>query len=111
VLPIPLVTKKKIVVGILSRFMEKPCEGHWSTAKRVLKYLKGTQDFGLKYSKVDDVSLIGYFDSDFDGDKENGVSTLGFLMSLGSTIVRWRSHKQLVLVDSTIEVEYVAVAK
>jgi len=31
-------------------FMQKPCEGHWSTAKRVLKYLKGTQDFGLKYT-------------------------------------------------------------
>jgi hypothetical protein len=75
------------VVGILSRFMQKPCEGHWSAAKRVLKYLKGTQDFGLKYSKVDDFNLIGYSDSDFDGDKENGVSTLGYLMSLGSTIV------------------------
>eukprot|EP00253_Pinus_taeda_P011370 PITA_11370 len=28
-------------VGIISRFMQKPCEGHWSVAKRVLKYLKG----------------------------------------------------------------------
>ena len=37
-------------VGILSRFMQKPCEGHWSAAKRVLKYLKGTQDFGIKYT-------------------------------------------------------------
>jgi hypothetical protein len=58
-----------------------------SVAKRVLKYLKGTQDFGLKYSKVDDFNLIGYFDSDFVGDKENGVSTSGYLMSLGSTTV------------------------
>eukprot|EP00253_Pinus_taeda_P015940 PITA_15940 len=39
-------------IGILSRFMQKPCEGHWSTAKRVLKYLKGTQDFGIKYYTV-----------------------------------------------------------
>ena len=31
------------VVGILSRFMHKPCEGHWSAAKRDLRYLKGTQ--------------------------------------------------------------------
>jgi hypothetical protein len=48
------------VVGILSRFMQKPCEGDWFVAKRVLKYLKGTQDFGLKYSEVDDFNLIGY---------------------------------------------------
>jgi hypothetical protein len=54
--------------------MKKPCEAHWSATKRVIKYLKGTQDFGIMYSKVDDINLIGYFDSDFFGDKENGVS-------------------------------------
>ena len=47
------------VVGILSRFMHKPCEGHWSAAKRVLRYLKGTQDFGLKYTKEEDIRLNG----------------------------------------------------
>ena len=39
-------------VGILSRFMHQPCEGHWIATKRVLGYLKGTQLFGIKYSKV-----------------------------------------------------------
>ena len=29
------------VVGIISRFMHHPCEGHWVATKRVLKYLKG----------------------------------------------------------------------
>jgi hypothetical protein len=75
------------VVGFLFRFMQKPCEGHWFAAKRVLKYLKGTQDFGLRYSKVDDFNLIGYSDSDFVGDKKNGVSTSGYLMSLGSAAI------------------------
>eukprot|EP00253_Pinus_taeda_P015220 PITA_15220 len=37
-------------VGILSRLMQKPCERHWSTTKRALRYLKGTQDFGIKYT-------------------------------------------------------------
>jgi hypothetical protein len=99
------------VVGILSRFMQKPCEGHWFVAKRVLKYLKGTQDFGISYSKVDDFNLIGYSDSDFDGDKENGVSSSGYLMRLGSTNVSWRSHKQSVPTNSTTEEKYVAVAE
>ena len=39
-------------VGILFRFMHQPGEGHWIAAKQVLKYLKGTQLFGIKYSKV-----------------------------------------------------------
>jgi len=47
-------------VGVLSRFMHKPYEGHWSTTKIVLRYLKGNQEFGLKYSKVDEFKLIGY---------------------------------------------------
>eukprot|EP00253_Pinus_taeda_P025452 PITA_25452 len=81
------------VVGILSRFMQNPCEGHWSVAKRVLRCLKGTQDFGIKYTQVDDFSVIGYSDSNFDGDKETWVSTSGYAMSLGSRAVSWRSRK------------------
>ena len=42
------------VVGILSRFMHKSCEGHCNAAKRVLKYLQRTQTCGIKYSKVVD---------------------------------------------------------
>ena len=91
--------------------MQKPCEGHWSIAIGVLKYLKGTQDFGIKYTQVDDFSLIGYSDLDFDGDKETGVSTSGYAMSLGSGAVSWRSRKQSVPADSTTEAEYVAAVE
>ena len=74
-------------VGILSRFIQKACEGHWSAEKRVLNYLKGTQECGLKYTQVGNFSLIGYYDSDFDGDKETGVSTSGYTISLGLGVV------------------------
>eukprot|EP00253_Pinus_taeda_P003204 PITA_03204 len=87
--------------------MQKPCEGHWSAAERVLRYLKGTQDLGIKYTQVDEFSLIGYSDSDFDGDKETGVSTSGYAMSLGLGVVSWRSRKQSVLADSTTKAKYV----
>ena len=81
------------VVGIISRFMQKPCEGNWSSTKKNLKYLIGTQDFGLQYSKVKDFNLIGYSNSNFVGDKENGVSTSSYLMSLGSEAISWSSRK------------------
>eukprot|EP00253_Pinus_taeda_P001766 PITA_01766 len=99
------------VVGILSRFMQKPFEGHWPAVKRVLKYLKGTQDIGLKYTQVADFNLIRYSDSDFDGDKEIGVSTSAYVMRLGSRVVSRRSHKQSVPADSITQAEYVAAAK
>ena len=36
-------------VGVLSRFMSKPGKGHWTTVKRVFRYLRGTSDHGLCY--------------------------------------------------------------
>ncbi|XP_059067424.1 secreted RxLR effector protein 161-like [Cryptomeria japonica] len=98
-------------VGIMSRFMHKPCEEHWTIAQRVLKYLQGTQSLIIKYSKVSDFHLTGYSDCDFDGDKEHGMSTFGYLMTLGSTTVTWRSKKQIVHADSTTKEEYVAAAQ
>eukprot|EP00253_Pinus_taeda_P002306 PITA_02306 len=92
-------------------FMQKSCEGHWFAAKRVLRYLKGTQDFGIKYTHVDDFSLIGYSDLDFDGDKETGVSTLGYAMSVGSGAISWRSRKQSIPANSTTKAKYVAAAE
>jgi len=73
--------------------MQNQCEGHWVPAKRVLRYLKGTRDFGLKYSKVGDFKLIRHLDLDFDGDEENGISTSSYLMSLGSITITSRSQK------------------
>ena len=36
-------------VGVLSRFMSKPGKEHWTTVKRVFRYLRGTSDYGLCY--------------------------------------------------------------
>ena len=55
--------------------------------------------------------MIGYSNSDFDGDKETRVSMKGYTMSLGSGAVSWRSRKQSIPADSTTEEEYVAAAE
>eukprot|EP00253_Pinus_taeda_P002477 PITA_02477 len=36
-------------MGVLSRFMSKPWKDHWTTVKRVFRYLHGTSDYGLCY--------------------------------------------------------------
>ena len=36
-------------VGVLSRFMSNPRKDHWTTVKRVFRYLHGTSDYGLCY--------------------------------------------------------------
>lgn len=39
-------------VGILSRYMERPTKLHLNVVKRVLRYVKGTIQFGLVYSNA-----------------------------------------------------------
>jgi hypothetical protein len=60
---------------------------------------------------VEDFKLVVYTYSDFNGNKENGVPTLGYLMRLGSTTISCRSCKQFVPTYSTIKVEYAVATK
>ena len=69
----------------------------------MLKYLKGTQSFGIRHSKVSDFHLTSYSHSYFDRDKEHGVSTSCCLMNVGSTTITWRSRKQYAPNISTTE--------
>lgn len=70
-------------VGIISRFMERPA---LMQAKRILRYVNGTLDFALIYTKDDGSYLLsGYSDSDLAGNVEDRKSTRGMAFySLGS---------------------------
>ena len=83
------------VVSVLSRFMHSPSEKHFSAAKRVLRYIKGTIDLGVQFSKSaeDDLKLLGYSNSDWGGCVDDSRSTLGYLFSLGSGFFTWSSKK------------------
>ena len=52
-------------VCMCARYQFSPKESHFSTVKRIMKYLKGTLDVGLWYPKGIEISLVGYSDSDF----------------------------------------------
>lgn len=63
-------------VGIVSRFMEKPTVMHKNAAKRILRYIKGTLNFGLIYTKDSRNNLLtGYSDSDLAGHVQDRKST------------------------------------
>ena len=96
-------------VGILSRHMENPNQEHYSGVKRVLRYLKGTENYGLFYRKgALRGELIGYSDSDFAGDSTDRKSTSGHIFFLGGMAVSWSSQKQSIVALSSCEAEYIA---
>ncbi|XP_057791354.1 uncharacterized mitochondrial protein AtMg00810-like [Salvia miltiorrhiza] len=77
-------------------------------AKRILRYLKGTLDYGLFYSNTDDYKLVGHSDSDWAGDNDDQKSTSGFVFFMRDTVFTWMSKKQSIVMLSTCEAEYVA---
>ena len=74
-------------ISILSLFMQEPRDSHWNAAKRVLRYIQGTKDFGLLYKKTKNFVLGGFSDADFAGSIDDRASTSGNLMNMGSTVV------------------------
>lgn len=54
-----------ISVCMCTRFRANPKELHLNIIKRTLKYLNGTQNLGLRYSKQFLVELIDYSNSNF----------------------------------------------
>ena len=98
------------VASLLSRFMHSPSENHMKAAKRILRYLRGTLDYGLLYSKAESFELRGFSDSDWAGSCDDMKSTSGYVFNLGSAIFSWCSKKQETVAQSSAEAEYIAAA-
>lgn len=94
-------------VGLVSRFMENPTITHLKAVKRILRYVKGTYDYGLFYSAVPELVLTSYRDNDWAGDHDDRKSTTSFVYFVGSTTFSWQSEKQSIVALSSCEAEYV----
>ena len=55
-----------------------------------------------------DELIRAYSDADHGGNKDNGKSTTGYLIKVGSGVVSWSSKLQPIVTLSTTEAEYVA---
>jgi hypothetical protein len=96
------------VVNTLSRFMVEPSQVHWTAAKHVLRYLRGTMEYGLRYLRRDGVELQGYTNSDWASSVVDRKSTSRCCFSLGSPMITWFSMKQTYVALNSIEAEYMA---
>ncbi|WVY97014.1 hypothetical protein V8G54_029165 [Vigna mungo] len=97
--------------GLTSRFMGDPRQTHLSTAKHILRYLKGTIEYGLFYPKRFEGitgNLEAWSDSDWCGDQTDRRSTFGYVFKYMGSTFSWCSKKQSVVALSSCEAEYIA---
>ena len=95
-------------VGVCSRFQSNPKVSHLNAVKRIIKYVCGTCDYGLFYSKESNLSLAGFSNYDWAGNTDDRKSTTGGCFYVGANLVAWMSKKQNSVFVSTTEAEYIA---
>jgi hypothetical protein len=97
-------------VGGLSRFMSSPTVEHWNAAKRVLRYLVGTQRLGIVYRKGES-RAVAYGDSDFAGDTDTRKSRSGVVIIKNGGALTWVSRMQSTVATSTCDVQCISGAE
>ena len=96
------------VVGRLSRYTQNPNQDHWNVVRRVLKYLRGTIDYGLCFNGFPSV-LEGFSDANWISDSDEMKSISGYVFIFNGSAVSWKSTKQTCITRSTMEVELIAL--
>jgi hypothetical protein len=72
-----------------SQYLVEPRRVQIVVAKHVMRYLKGTLNFGLCYNGDQDFRLIGYTNSNWVGSVYDRKSTSGCCFSMGSAMTSW----------------------
>jgi len=97
-------------VSYLSQFSNRYKREHWIAAKRVLRYLSGTQELGLTYKKTGK-SILGFVDADWANCPNDRKSYTGYAFILGGCPISWESRKQRTVALSSTEAEYMALSE
>ena len=98
-------------VGVLSRYMHNPKVSHSVALKQVPRYVRGSCSLGLFYRKENKKWLIGYSDSSYNVDPNDGRSTTGFIFYFNECPVSWCSMKQEIVALSSCEAEFMAATE
>jgi hypothetical protein len=63
--------------------MVEPRRAHWTTTKHILKYLRGTIEYGLRYAQGDGVMLMGFTNALWDNNAVDKKKHFRVLFQLG----------------------------
>ncbi|KAH9750824.1 retrovirus-related pol polyprotein from transposon RE1 [Citrus sinensis] len=107
-----ILTRPEIAFAVnkLSQYVAAPTLQHLMACKRVIRYLKATQDYGLKFFREGSLTLTSFTDADWACDLDDRKSVGAYCIYLGNNLISWSSKKQSVITRSSAESEYRALA-
>ncbi|KAG7536700.1 Reverse transcriptase RNA-dependent DNA polymerase [Arabidopsis suecica] len=91
-------------------FMHDPREVHFNALKRILRYVKGTLDYGLQLYLTTSSGLVAYSDADWAGCLTTRRSTSGYCIFHDDNLISWSAKHQHIVSRSTTETEFRGVA-
>nr|GEZ82784.1 copia protein [Tanacetum cinerariifolium] len=95
---------------LCARYQAKPTEKHLKEVKRIFRYLRGTVNTGLWYTKDSGFELTKFSDADYAGCKDTFKSTSGGAQFLREKLVSWSLKKPDCTALSTAEAKYVSLS-
>ncbi|UYV68871.1 hypothetical protein LAZ67_6001387 [Cordylochernes scorpioides] len=98
------------ITSKLSQYSRQPKQMHWTAIKRVMRYLRGTIDLGVKFERGKTGILKGYNDASW-LTTHDGKSYGGYVLKLGEATIDWKSSKQPLVALSTMEAEMIAACE
>lgn len=90
--------------------MQAPREPHFYVLTHILRYLKGTLDYGMRLSSTPATGLVSYTDTDWGRCQDIRRSTSGYCVFLGDNLISQSSKRQDTFSRSGAEAEYHGVA-
>lgn len=97
-------------VNDVSRFNADHSDIHWAAVKRIFRYLSGTINFKLKYTKGKGMDLHAFCDADWASDVDKRRSCTGFVTKMSNAAISWSSKRQPIVALSSTEAEYIAIS-
>lgn len=97
-------------VSFLSQFNSCHTSTHWSYVKRILKYLKRTKHYCIRYVKGN-ANLLGFADADWANNGIDRKSYTGYCFMMSDGVISWESRKQRTVALSSMEAEYMSMAE
>ena len=97
-------------INRLGKYSANPSEDHLNKLFYVLRYLRGTAHYRLRYDGASNAGLAAFSDSDWAEDRDDRHSQTGFIFTMANGAISWASRRQPTVSLSSTEAEYKAAS-